>query len=60
VPVASAQAAAALAREVDELVCLWQPPLFHAVGAHYRDFRQVEDAQVTALLKPFATAAPQA
>lgn len=60
VPVASAQAAAALAREVDELVCLWQPPLFHAVGAHYRDFRQVEDAQVAALLKPFATAAPQA
>jgi predicted phosphoribosyltransferase len=34
--------------------------LFHAVGAHYRDFRQVEDAQVAALLKPFATAALQA
>jgi len=53
VPVAPAQAVAALAREVDELVCLWQPPSFHAVGAHYRDFRQVDDAQVAACLTAF-------
>jgi putative phosphoribosyl transferase len=53
VPVAPARAVAALAREVDELVCLWQPQSFHAVGAHYRDFRQVDDAQVAALLAAF-------
>jgi putative phosphoribosyl transferase len=57
VPVAAAQAVVTLAEEVDELVCLWQPPFFHAVGAHYRDFRQVDDAQVAALLKAFAAAA---
>ena len=57
VPVAAAQAVVTLAEEVDELVCLWQPPFFRAVGAHYRDFRQVDDAQVAALLKAFAAAA---
>ena len=56
VPVAAAQAVAALGAEVDELVCLWQPPFFHAVGAHYRDFRQVDDAQVAALLASFTAA----
>lgn len=56
VPVASAQAVAALAGDVDELICLWRPPFFHAVGAHYRDFRQVDDAKVVALMKSFGMA----
>lgn len=50
VPVAPAEAVRALAAEVDELVCLWQPEPFHAVGAHYRDFRQVDDEAVTKAL----------
>lgn len=60
VPVAPAQAVAALAREVDELVCLWQPPSFHAVGVHYRDFRQVDDAQVAASMAAFDRQAEKA
>lgn len=50
VPVAPAQALAELANEVDEVVCLWTPALFMAVGAHYRDFRQVSDEEVVAAL----------
>jgi len=60
VPVAPPSAVAALAAEVDELVCLRQPPSFNAVGAHYRDFRQVDDAQVTALLESFVKASTAA
>jgi putative phosphoribosyl transferase len=35
----------------DELVCLAAPPDFEAVGQFYRDFRQVEDAEVAVLLR---------
>jgi putative phosphoribosyl transferase len=48
--VAPAEVVRALAAEVDELVCLWQPDPFHAVGAHYRDFRQVDDQAVATAL----------
>ncbi|HSN31053.1 MAG TPA: phosphoribosyltransferase [Ideonella sp.] len=51
VPVAPPEAVAALHGEVDDLVCLSQPPFFHAVGAHYVDFRQVEDDEVVACLR---------
>jgi putative phosphoribosyl transferase len=50
VPVAPADTVALLHNEVDELVCLAQPAFFHAVGAHYVDFRQVEDQEVVDLL----------
>ena len=50
VPVAPADTAAQLRAEVDDLVCLSQPEFFHAVGAHYRDFHQIEDDEVIALL----------
>ena len=50
VPVAPAHAVAQLRAEVDDLVCLLQPEFFHAVGAHYRDFHQIEDDEVIALL----------
>jgi putative phosphoribosyl transferase len=50
VPVAPADAVSLLSAEVDEMVCLSQPQFFHAVGAHYRDFHQVEDDEVIALL----------
>jgi len=51
VPVAPADTIEALRGEVDELVCLSQPEFFHAVGVHYRDFRQVEDDEVIDLLR---------
>lgn len=50
VPVAPAQALVHLAGEVDATVCLWTPEPFVAVGAHYRDFRQVSDEEVMAAL----------
>ena len=37
--------------EVDEVVCLWAPPGFMAVGMHYLDFRQTTDAEVQAILE---------
>jgi putative phosphoribosyl transferase len=50
VPVAPAQVLENLAGEVDAVVCLWTPAPFVAVGAHYRDFRQVSDEEVVAAL----------
>ena len=50
VPVASAQVLVDLAGEVDATACLWTPEPFVAVGAHYRDFRQVSDEEVVAAL----------
>lgn len=51
VPVASDEALAALAPMVDEIVCLETPHPFIAVGRHYRDFGQVPDETVVAILK---------
>lgn len=50
VPVAPPDTVAALRTEVDALVCLREPVPFDAVGAHYVDFHQVPDHEVTALL----------
>lgn len=55
VPVAPASTLQVLAPLVDTIVCLWTPEPFFAVGAHYRDFRQVGDEEVLAAL---AAAAP--
>jgi len=51
VPVAPPETIAALAAEVDEIVCLSTPDHFGAIGQFYADFRQVEDAEVIALLR---------
>ncbi len=51
VPVAPAEALAALRPLCTRILCLEQPRLFVAVGAHYRDFAQVSDAAVTTLLE---------
>ena len=51
VPVADAGVLARLAAEVDRIVCLHAPSGLAAVGQHYRDFRQVEDAEVVAMLQ---------
>lgn len=50
VPVAPQRTCDLLKSEVDELVCLQTPPLFHAIGQFYEDFSQVTDQEVLALL----------
>ncbi len=50
VPLAPADTLAALAGEVDEIVCLAQPWPFIAVGQQYRDFHQVSDSEVVAAM----------
>jgi putative phosphoribosyl transferase len=54
VPVAPPETAAALAGEVDELICLDTPGGFMAVGAFYADFSQTTDEEVIALLEAAA------
>ncbi|MBZ2209473.1 phosphoribosyltransferase [Massilia soli] len=50
VPVGAPDTCEALAREVDELVCIVRPPFFTAVSRWYRDFGQTSDAEVVDLL----------
>jgi predicted phosphoribosyltransferase len=50
VPVAPASAVEALRPAADRIVCLATPEPFFAVGLWYRDFEQVTDDQVSALL----------
>ena len=55
VPVASAEAVEKVRPHADEVVCLQTPGFFYAVGQFYRDFRQVDDAEVIALLRAAGT-----
>jgi predicted phosphoribosyltransferase len=50
VPVASPFACKRIAAEVDEVVCLWAPASFSAVGQGYDDFRATTDEEVRAAL----------
>jgi predicted phosphoribosyltransferase len=50
VPIGSPTACAALAPEVDELVCLEAPYTFRAVGQGYADFSATSDDEVRAAL----------
>jgi predicted phosphoribosyltransferase len=50
VPVAPAQTIERVRPCCDEMVCLETPQTFYAVGQFYRDFRQVSDDEVVALL----------
>lgn len=50
VPVAPRDVLPGLRELCDQVVCLAAPEPFHAVGAHYRDFTQVTDAEVVAAL----------
>jgi putative phosphoribosyl transferase len=61
VPVGPADTIEELSTECDEIVCLATPDPFYAVGPHYRDFRQTEDAEVVHLLaeaRQWATVEP--
>src|SRR5260221_8247992 len=51
VPVCSADTAAALRGEVDDVVCLGEYRDFRAVGLYYSDFSEVSDAEVRELLQ---------
>ncbi|MCP9207618.1 phosphoribosyltransferase [Streptomyces sp. NEAU-Y11] len=50
VPVAPPDAVTALREDADEVVCLFAPPEFSAVGEWYQDFSQTGDAEVVELL----------
>ncbi len=54
IPIAPAETVEALRSVVDEVVCLATPEPFHAIGMHYLDFRQLDDADVVALLRGHA------
>ena len=51
VPVASADVVEALAKEVDQVVCLLTPPDLYAIGLYYDDFRHILDDEVVELLR---------
>ena len=51
VPVAPATTFAWLKNEVDELICVFAPEQFYAVGQFYEVFSQVEDEEVQDLLE---------
>ncbi len=54
VPVASPDRLRPLRRQCDDLICLYSPRDFYAIGQFYADFSQIEDEEVLALLRPFA------
>lgn len=54
VPVGSPEACAALRGEADEVVCLYEPGHFGAVGYFYENFTQIQDSDVQTLLDELA------
>jgi putative phosphoribosyl transferase len=58
VPVAPPDTITKLRQEVDALICLETPEFFGAIGYYYRDFRQVSDQEVVAILKRFPAKRP--
>jgi predicted phosphoribosyltransferase len=57
VPVAAPESLARVQPYADEVVCLAVPEQFHAVGQFYRDFEQIDDGEVIALLQAAQPAA---
>lgn len=58
VPVASQDAIELVRPHADEVVCLYTPPDFQAVGQFYRTFGQVDDEEAIALLRAAGPGAP--
>lgn len=58
VPVAPRDTVEKLRSEVDRLICLETPEPFGAIGYFYRDFRQVSDREVMAILRRFPAGKP--
>lgn len=57
VPVAPTEAVDALRADVDQLICLEAHDYFSGVGCYYRDFRQIDDDEVIALLDRYGAKA---
>jgi len=57
--VASADVLLFIGAEADEVVCLETPAVLYAVGAHYREFSEVTDEDVTAILKELVPTIPR-
>lgn len=53
IPVAPADTIERMKRRVDEVVCLYAPELFYAVGQFYDDFSQVPDEEVIEIMEGF-------
>jgi putative phosphoribosyl transferase len=53
-PVGSADACTELRAEADDVICLYTPQPFYAVGLHYADFEQVSDEEVDRLLAQYS------
>jgi putative phosphoribosyl transferase len=53
VPVGATEARETLAREADDVVLVYEPVMFWAVGQFYQDFRQLDDAEVQAILRRY-------
>ncbi|MFI8947281.1 phosphoribosyltransferase [Streptomyces sp. NPDC053750] len=51
VPVGAPESCAEMRSEADDVVCLYQPPDFQAVGLWYEDFDQVSDEEVIGTLR---------
>ena len=51
IPVGPVSTCADLRREADEVVCLYEPDPFWAVGLYYQDFGPIEDAEVIRILE---------
>lgn len=51
VPVGAPESCAEMRSEADDVVCLYQPPDFQAVGLWYEDFDQVSDDEVIGTLR---------
>ena len=58
VPVAAPDSLKRVEPLADEVVCLEAPESFYAVGQFYRDFPQVEDEQVIAILREYTKEHP--
>lgn len=56
VPVCAPESAQRLREYADEIVCLQAPPFFRGVGERYRDFSQVSDEEVMAVLEELGDA----
>jgi predicted phosphoribosyltransferase len=59
VAVAPAETVERIRGEADEVVCLETPPVFLAIGLHFRDFSQVEDEEVVRILREMRQHRPQ-
>jgi putative phosphoribosyl transferase len=57
IPVAPTETLVELQNEADEVVCLEDHEAFGAIGFYYRDFRQVEDREVSEILARHPVAA---